>query len=72
MKYSIHALIFGFLAISSPLMGQQTIESTFGKGVTVVAADESFSMKFNARVQSLCSPHGFQCGRNACEMKFTT
>ena len=53
MKYSIHALIFGFLAISSPLMGQQTIESTFGKGVTVVAADESFSMKFNARVQSL-------------------
>jgi phosphate-selective porin OprO/OprP len=53
MKYSIHALIFGFLAMSSPLMGQQTIESTFGKGVTVVAADESFSMKFNARVQSL-------------------
>ena len=53
MKYSIHALIFGFLAISSPLMGQQTIESTFVKGVTVVAADESFSMKFNARVQSL-------------------
>ena len=53
MKYSIHALIFGFLAISSPLIGQQTIESTFGKGVTVVAADESFSMKFNARVQSL-------------------
>ena len=41
------------LSASMTLSAQQTIESTFGNGVTVVAADESFSMKFNARVQSL-------------------
>ncbi|MDE0978353.1 MAG: porin [Flavobacteriales bacterium] len=41
------------LSVSLTLCAQQTIESTFGNGVTVVAADESFSMKFNARVQSL-------------------
>ena len=34
-------------------MGQQKIESKFGKGVYVIANDSSFSMKFNARVQSL-------------------
>jgi hypothetical protein len=53
MKHSILTLAIGFLAMSNSLLGQQIIESTFGKGVTVVAADESFSMKFNARVQSL-------------------
>ena len=53
MKHSILALALGLMATTNPLIGQQVIESTFGKGVTVVAADESFSMKFNARVQSL-------------------
>ena len=53
MNHSILTLAIGFLAMSNSLIGQQVIESTFGKGVTVVAADESFSMKFNARVQSL-------------------
>lgn len=47
---------FFFIALlftASAAMGQQVVESSFGKGVYVVASDSSFSMKFNARVQSL-------------------
>ena len=43
-----------FLIFSTAVaMGQQKVESKFGKGVYVVTNDSSFSMKFNARVQSL-------------------
>ena len=53
MKHIQSIAVFIFLAVAGNLFAQQTIESTFGNGVTVVAADESFSLKFNARVQSL-------------------
>lgn len=46
-------LFVALLFTASVAMGQQVVESSFGKGVYVVASDSSFSMKFNARVQSL-------------------
>ena len=46
-------LFVALLFTASAAMGQQVVESSFGKGVYVVASDSSFSMKFNARVQSL-------------------
>ena len=40
-----------FLIFSTAVaMGQQKVESKFGKGVYVVANGSSFLMKFNARV----------------------
>ena len=41
--------------LSSAAFGQQTMTSTFGKGVYIMGEDSSFTMKFNARVQSLLS-----------------
>jgi len=41
--------------LSSSAFGQQTMTSTFGKGVYIMGEDSSFTMKFNARVQSLLS-----------------
>ena len=41
------------LALPHHSKAQQVITSSFGKGVNIVAADSSFSMKFNYRVQSL-------------------
>ena len=53
MKQLQSVLVISLLLASSALQGQQKVESKFGKGVYVVANDSSFSMKFNARVQSL-------------------
>jgi hypothetical protein len=55
MKHSILALALGLMATSNPLIGQQVIESTFGKGVTVVAADESFLDEISMHVSKACS-----------------
>ncbi len=50
----IQVLLTISLLLSSTIgFGQQKVESKFGKGVHLVANDSSFSMKFNARVQSL-------------------
>ena len=54
MKLIIQSLlVISLLLASTFALGQQKVESRFGKGVYVVANDSSFSMKFNARVQSL-------------------
>ena len=53
MKQVQFFLTISILLVSSVALGQQKVESKFGKGVYVVANDSSFSMKFNARVQSL-------------------
>ena len=53
MNKSKILLVISLLLASSAVQGQQKVESKFGKGVYVVASDSSFSMKFNARVQSL-------------------
>ena len=53
MKKIQFLLVISLLLLSTFALGQQKIESKFGKGVYVVANDSSFSMKFNARVQSL-------------------
>lgn len=53
MKKVQFLLVISLLLLSTFALGQQKIESKFGKGVYVVASDSSFSMKFNARVQSL-------------------
>lgn len=41
------------LLVPAEILAQQIVNSTFGKGVNIIAADSSFSMKFNYRVQSL-------------------
>ncbi len=53
MKIIQSLLVISLLLVSTVALGQQKVESRFGKGVYVVANDSSFSMKFNARVQSL-------------------
>ena len=53
MKQTHIFLLISLILVSSVALGQQKVESKFGKGVFVVANDSSFSMKFNARVQSL-------------------
>lgn len=53
MRQHILLLIGVIFCASTPLRSQQIINSTFGKGVSVLAQDSSFSMTFNARVQSL-------------------
>ena len=53
MKQIKFSLVISLLLVSTVALGQQKVESKFGKGVYVVANDSSFSMKFNARVQSL-------------------
>ena len=53
MKQIEFSLVISLLLVSTVALGQQKVESKFGKGVYVVANDSSFSMKFNARVQSL-------------------
>tara|TARA_B100000683_G_scaffold261932_1_gene288407 strand:+ start:2105 stop:3364 length:1260 start_codon:yes stop_codon:yes gene_type:complete len=49
----VQVFLISLLLVSTVALGQQKVESKFGKGVYVVANDSSFSMKFNARVQSL-------------------
>ena len=53
MKKIQFLLVISLFLLSTFALGQQKVESKFGKGVYVVANDSSFSMKFNARVQSL-------------------
>tara|TARA_Y100000589_G_scaffold301660_1_gene312672 strand:+ start:149 stop:1420 length:1272 start_codon:yes stop_codon:yes gene_type:complete len=53
MKQIKFSLVISLLLGSIGVFGQEKVESKFGKGVYVVANDSSFSMKFNARVQSL-------------------
>ena len=53
MKQTHLFLLISLLLVSTVALGQQKVESKFGKGVYVIANDSSFSMKFNARVQSL-------------------
>ena len=53
MKIIQSLLVISLLLLSTVALGQQKVESRFGKGVYLVANDSSFSMKFNARVQSL-------------------
>lgn len=53
MKQIKFSLVISLLLVSTVVLGQQKVESKFGKGVYVLANDSSFSMKFNARVQSL-------------------
>ena len=53
MKIIQSLLVISLLLVSTVALGQQKVESRFGKGVYLVANDSSFSMKFNARVQSL-------------------
>ena len=53
MKQIKFSLVIFLLLVSTVALGQQKVESKFGKGVYVIANDSSFSMKFNARVQSL-------------------
>ena len=54
MKRTI-ILIGSFFAVAwqHQVWSQQVLNSTFGKGVHVVAADSSFSLRFNYRIQSL-------------------
>ena len=53
MKIIQSLLVISLLLVSTVALGQQKVESRFGKGVYLVANDSSFSMKFNARVRSL-------------------
>ena len=53
MKQTQLFLAISLLLVSTVALGQHKVASKFGKGVYVVANDSSFSMKFNARVQSL-------------------
>jgi phosphate-selective porin OprO/OprP len=53
MNKFLGLFVFTLLLSSSALLSQQKVDSKFGKGVYVIASDSSFSMKFNARVQSL-------------------
>ena len=53
MKKFLGLLVVALLLSSSSAQSQQVVDSKFGKGVYVIASDSSFSMKFNARVQSL-------------------
>ena len=53
MKKIQFLLVISLFLLSTFALGQHKVESKFGKGVYVVANDSSFSMKFNARVQSL-------------------
>jgi len=53
MNKFLGLVVFTLLLSSSALLSQQKVDSKFGKGVYVIASDSSFSMKFNARVQSL-------------------
>lgn len=48
-------LLFATLILTCSLyaFGQQTTNNTFGKGISIIAADSSFSMKFSTRIQSL-------------------
>lgn len=54
MKYCI-AICMLIAACTAPSLSysQQVVNSSFGKGVNIIAADSSFSLKFNCRVQSL-------------------
>jgi hypothetical protein len=45
--------VFTLLLTSSTLLSQQKVDSKFGQGVYIIASDSSFTMKFNARIQSL-------------------
>jgi phosphate-selective porin OprO/OprP len=51
MKRSLLAALI--LTCSLYTLGQQVTNNTFGKGISIVAADSSFSMKFSTRIQSL-------------------
>jgi phosphate-selective porin OprO/OprP len=53
MKKYLSLLVALLILSTSATFAQQVIDSKFGKGVNVIASDSSFSMKFNARVQSL-------------------
>jgi hypothetical protein len=53
MKKILGLFVVALLFSSSVAQSQQVVDSKFGKGVYVIASDSSFSMKFNARVQSL-------------------
>ncbi|MFT6717377.1 MAG: phosphate-selective porin OprO/OprP [Saprospiraceae bacterium] len=41
------------LAITGAVNAQSKVESTFGKGISIMAKDSSFTMKFSTRFQSL-------------------
>ena len=41
------------MILSLVINGQAVLDNTFGKGVRVIAADSSFSMTFNYRMQNL-------------------
>ena len=51
MKRSLLATLI--LISSLNFFGQQITNNTFGKGISILAADSSFSMKFSTRIQSL-------------------
>jgi phosphate-selective porin OprO/OprP len=41
------------LAVTGAVNAQSKVESTFGKGISIIAKDSSFTMKFSTRFQSL-------------------
>ena len=41
------------LALIGTINAQSKVESTFGKGISIMAKDSSFKMKFSTRFQSL-------------------
>jgi len=51
MKRSLLAALM--LTSTLSFFGQQITNNTFGKGISILAADSSFSMKFSTRIQSL-------------------
>jgi len=51
MRSSVLAALFSLVSLLS--MAQDKTSNRFGKGIRVIAADSSFSMKFGVRMQSL-------------------
>lgn len=52
-KFKITALAIGCFILSNETIGQSKVESTFGKGIQIMAKDSTFKMKFSTRFQSL-------------------
>ncbi|HYG03734.1 MAG TPA: porin [Chryseosolibacter sp.] len=53
MKNTERLLTFIFVLAISPIFGQDITNNKFGKGISVVAKDSSFSIKFGFRFQTL-------------------
>lgn len=63
MKKFISVIIF-IILVSLSSIAQQKVEGKFGKGISIVTADSSFSFNFAARFQSLYIADGIINGDN--------